>query len=239
MGSLATDRELPDIPALEVTAGNEPSVRAYDREKFHQQTFSAVPLFIKRFIDVVGALVAIIVMLPFVPILAAVIKLDSPGPVLFRQERACKNGKVFTLYKFRTMIENADDLLEQLYCMNERSGLLFKMANDPRVTRMGKILRRYSLDELPQFWNVLKGDMSLVGPRPPLMSEFEKYEGNYLRRLNVTPGITGLWQVYARRHPSAEIYLALDIEYIEKWSLWLDLRILLRTVVVVAAGTVE
>jgi exopolysaccharide biosynthesis polyprenyl glycosylphosphotransferase len=238
MSTLATDREIPNIPALKVTTETEPSIEVNDRE-IRQQPFPVIQIFLKRVIDVVGATVALIVILPFVPILAIVIKLDSPGPVFFRQKRVCKEGKIFTLYKFRTMIDGADNLLEGLCCMNERTGLLFKMANDPRVTRVGKVLRRYSIDELPQFWNVLKGEMSLVGPRPALTSEFERYEGNYLRRLKVTPGITGLWQVYARRHPSAEAYLSLDIKYIEKWSLWLDLRILLRTLVVVAAGTGE
>ena len=192
---------------------------------------------IKRVLDMVGAIAGLILTLPIAPIIAVAVKLDSPGPVFYRQKRVGKNGKVFTLYKFRTMIEGADEFLETLRPLNERTGLLFKMTNDPRTTRVGRFLRRYSLDELPQFLNVTKGEMSLVGPRPPVISEYENYTGKYFRRLDVVPGITGLWQVQARSNPSTETYLALDLEYINEWSLWLDLRILMKTVAVVAAGT--
>ena len=154
--------------------------------------------------DIVGAILALVIVLPILPIIAIAVKLDSSGPVLYRQKRVGRMGEVFTLYKFRTMIDRADSLLETLLPMNERNGLLFKMTNDPRTTRIGKYLRRYSLDELPQLWNVIKGEMSLVGPRPPVIGEYEKYEGDYFRRLEVLPGITGLWQVHARRDPSAE-----------------------------------
>ena len=184
-----------------------------------------------------GSLFAFALLLPIAPIIAIAVKLDSPGPVFYRQPRVGKNGEIFVLCKFRTMIENADNLLEVLRPMNERTGLLFKIANDPRMTGIGRFLRRYSLDELPQFWNVLKGEMSLVGPRPPLVSEYEQYDGEYFRRLDVVPGITGLWQIHARRNPSAEAYLALDLKYINNWSVGLDLLILLQTVAVVAAGT--
>lgn len=218
------------------------SSRMYCPDYFHvfeirRESITSVQLFIKRVIDIVGALFALALISPIVPIIAIAVKSDSSGPLFYQQKRVGKKGKVFTLYKFRTMIEGADKFLDILLPMNERTGLLFKMANDPRATRVGRFLRRYSLDELPQLWNVVKGDMSLVGPRPPVISEYEQYQGDYFRRLYVVPGITGLWQVHARRDPSTETYLALDLEYIDNWSLWLDLSILLQTVVVVAAGT--
>jgi lipopolysaccharide/colanic/teichoic acid biosynthesis glycosyltransferase len=135
------------------------------------------------------------------------------------------------------MVVNADKLKEDLLHRNERDGILFKISNDPRVTRAGRFLRRYSLDELPQFYNVLRGDMSLVGPRPPIATEVEQYDLSHLRRLDVLPGITGLWQVEARQDPSFDSYISLDTAYVENWSLWLDLKILARTVGVVVSGT--
>jgi lipopolysaccharide/colanic/teichoic acid biosynthesis glycosyltransferase len=135
------------------------------------------------------------------------------------------------------MVANAEQLKAALAAQNERTGILFKMKNDPRITRVGRILRKYSLDELPQLFNVLRGEMSLVGPRPPLASEVEKYELQHYRRLEVMPGLTGLWQVRARQDPSFERYVALDLAYVENWSLWLDLKILVRTAEVVFRGT--
>jgi lipopolysaccharide/colanic/teichoic acid biosynthesis glycosyltransferase len=135
------------------------------------------------------------------------------------------------------MVQDADKLKEKLAHMNERDSVLFKISNDPRITRVGRILRKYSLDELPQFYNVLRGDMSLVGPRPPIAREVEQYELDHLRRLEVLPGITGLWQVEARQDPSFDSYISLDTAYVDNWSLWLDLKILARTVGVVFAGT--
>jgi lipopolysaccharide/colanic/teichoic acid biosynthesis glycosyltransferase len=134
-------------------------------------------------------------------------------------------------------VVNADDLKPTLRHLNERRGALFKISNDPRVTRVGRILRQFSLDELPQLWNVIKGDMSLVGPRPPSIDDYEQYKEEHLRRLEVMPGITGLWQVTARHDPSFETYMRLDLEYIEKWSLWMDFNILFKTLHVVVAGT--
>jgi lipopolysaccharide/colanic/teichoic acid biosynthesis glycosyltransferase len=135
------------------------------------------------------------------------------------------------------MVQDAEQRRAELMHRNERDGVLFKITDDPRVTRLGKILRKYSLDELPQFFNVLHGDMSIVGPRPPIASEVQEYKLSHLRRLDVTPGITGLWQVQARQDPSFDSYVSLDVAYIENWSFWLDIKIILRTVVVVLAGT--
>jgi lipopolysaccharide/colanic/teichoic acid biosynthesis glycosyltransferase len=174
------------------------------------------------------------------PVLAAValgIKLESPGPVLYRAQRVGLKGRRFLCYKFRTMSQGADKLKEQLRSRNERQGAFFKIANDPRITRFGRFLRRYSLDELPQLWNVLRGEMSLVGPRPHPLDDFERYEIGDLQRLDVSPGLTGLWQVTARRDPSFERSLALDLEYIESWTLWRDFRILYKTVAVVLQGS--
>ena len=148
-----------------------------------------------------------------------------------------KKGRVFRCIKFRTMTQDADTRRAEMQHMNERDSVLFKIANDPRITGVGRFLRKYSLDELPQFFNVLKGDMSVVGPRPPLASEVQKYELSFLRRLDVLPGITGLWQVQARQDPSFDSYISLDMHYIENWNLWLDLKIMVRTIGVVLQGT--
>jgi lipopolysaccharide/colanic/teichoic acid biosynthesis glycosyltransferase len=175
--------------------------------------------------------------MPLFLVIALAIRLDSPGPILYRSERIGRKGRTFTFYKFRTMVKNADALKATMEHRNERDSVLFKITDDPRVTRVGGLLRKYSMDEIPQFFNVLFGDMSLVGPRPPLSAEVEKYELSHLRRLEVLPGMTGLWQVEARRDPSFESYISLDTAYVENWSIWLDLKILLRTVNVVVQGT--
>lgn len=205
--------------------------------ELHWESIPTVGLFVKRITDAVLSAIALGVLSPLLLALALAIKLDSRGGVLYRSKRVGRKGKTFTCYKFRTMVLNADDLKAQLHHLNERSnGLLFKMENDPRVTRLGKFLRKYSLDELPQFWNVLRGDMSLVGPRPPLPAEFDQYSLEHLRRLDVKPGITGFWQVTGRLDPSFENYMALDLEYIEKWGFWLDTRILWKTIPAVLKG---
>jgi lipopolysaccharide/colanic/teichoic acid biosynthesis glycosyltransferase len=169
--------------------------------------------------------------------IALLIRWDSPGPVLYTADRLGRKGRVFKCIKFRTMVKDADKRRGDLQHMNERDGVLFKIKEDPRLTRIGRWLRKYSLDELPQFWNVLKGEMSMVGPRPPLAAEVEKYDLAHLRRLDVLPGITGLWQVEARQDPSFDSYISLDTAYVENWSLMLDLRIMARTIGVVFAGT--
>lgn len=187
-------------------------------------------LFAKRVFDVVVSLVALVVCSPLFALLALRIKLDSDGPVFYRSRRVGKKGRVFTCYKLRTMVSNADDLKKSLRYRNEREGPFFKIENDPRVTRSGKFLRKYSLDELPQMWNVFKGDMSLVGPRPHPLDDYEQYSLDHLRRLDMRPGITGLWQVTARRDPSFEKNMSLDLAYIENWHFGRDLKILLKTV---------
>jgi len=169
--------------------------------------------------------------------IAILVKLDSEGPVLYVSERVGLNGKRFRFLKFRTMVRDADALQGSLLHLNERRGNLFKMSNDPRVTRVGRLLRRHSLDELPQFFCVLIGTMSVVGPRPCLVSEFAAYTPQQRRRVEAVPGITGLWQVEGRTNPSAEAYFALDLYYVENWSFGLDMKILLKTFSVVLAGT--
>lgn len=193
-------------------------------------------LFLKRVLDVGLSSLLLATCSPLLAVLAAWVKLDSPGPVIYRSRRVGKKGRVFNCLKLRTMVENADALKHSLRCRNERQGPFFKIADDPRVTRAGRFLRRYSLDELPQLWNVVKGDMSLVGPRPHPVDDCEKYSLDDLRRLEVKPGITGLWQVTARTDPSFQTSMELDICYIETWSLRLDLSVLLRTLLVVVAG---
>ncbi len=194
-------------------------------------------LLFKRGFDAVFSLAALAVLSPLLAAIAVAIKLDSPGPVFYSAERLGKKGRVFRCIKFRTMVHDADQRRAELLHMNERDGVLFKIYNDPRVTRLGRLLRKYSLDELPQFINVLRGDMSVVGPRPPIASEVKEYKLSHLRRLDVTPGITGLWQVQGRQDPSFASYVSLDVTYIDNWSIWLDFKIILRTIAVVLAGT--
>ena len=203
----------------------------------HRQDFPRDAFLLKRVIDILLASVALVVASPFMVAIALLIRWDSPGPVLYTADRLGRKGRVFKCCKFRTMVQDADQRRGALQHMNERDGVLFKIKADPRLTRVGSWLRKYSLDELPQFWNVLKGEMSMVGPRPPLASEVEKYDLAHLRRLDVLPGITGLWQVEARQDPSFDSYISLDTAYVENWSLMLDLRIMARTVGVVLAGT--
>jgi exopolysaccharide biosynthesis polyprenyl glycosylphosphotransferase len=205
----------------------------------HAERLPAAGLVLKRLVDVAGASVALVVLCPLLAALALLINADSEGTVLYGAKRAGRKGKVFRCYKFRTMVSNADELKEQLRKKNSREGPFFKLTDDPRITRVGRFLRRYSLDELPQLWNVLVGDMSLVGPRPHPLDDVAAYQIEHLGRLDVTPGITGLWQVTARRDPSFRRGMELDREYIRRWSLGLDLRILLRTVLAVACGSGE
>jgi exopolysaccharide biosynthesis polyprenyl glycosylphosphotransferase len=192
-------------------------------------------LFVKRLIDISVSMTALLLLAPLFAIVALAIKLDSPGPVFFRQCRLGKGSVPFACYKFRSMYQDAEAQLEKLRELNEADGPIFKMRDDPRLTRIGRLLRRTSIDELPQLWNVLINDMSLVGPRPPLPVEVEQYEDWHRRRLEVVPGLTGLWQVSGRSSLSFEEMVMLDIYYIENWSLGLDLQIMLRTVPAVIA----
>ena len=203
----------------------------------HRGHVPEVALVLKRAMDYVFSILVLILLSPVLLAIAIAIKLDSPGPVLYFSERIGKKGRVFRCIKFRTMIRDADKKRAGMMHLNERQGVLFKISDDPRITKLGRILRKYSLDELPQFFNVLRGDMSVVGPRPPIGSEVHEYKLSHLRRLDVTPGITGLWQVQARQDPSFDSYISLDVTYIENWSIWLDFQIILRTLGVVFAGT--
>lgn len=187
----------------------------------------------KRAIDVAGSALLLLVLLPLIAVVMLLIVLDSRGNPIFAQERVGRDGRTFRLFKLRTMVPDAEKRLAEIQHLNEASGPLFKIRRDPRVTRVGGFLRRTSLDELPQLWNVLRGDMSLVGPRPPLPREVAIYTPEQWRRLAVTPGMTGLWQVSGRADLTFEQAIALDLDYIDTWSLVLDLRLLLKTVLVV------
>ena len=212
----------------------KPSLMDYMGEipvmSLHREPIPANTLIIKRTIDVVLSSIALMLALPMCLLIALAIKLESRGPVLYCAPRVGKKGRKFTFYKFRTMAVDAEKQKERLRALNERSGPVFKITNDPRITRVGFWLRKFSLDELPQLWNVLKGDMSMVGPRPHPLDDYAQYRLEDLRRLDVLPGITGLWQVSARRDPSFEKNLALDLDYIENWSPLQDLKILMKTV---------
>ena len=204
-------------------------------------TFSTAPmnpirLLVKRAIDIVVSATVLLASLPILLAIAIATKLSSPGPVLFRQTRCGLNGRRFTLYKFRTMVADAEERMAQVEHLNEMSGPVFKVRDDPRITPLGRLLRRYSLDELPQLWNVLTGSMSLVGPRPPIPGEVERYERWQRRRLSMRPGLTCLWQVTGRNDVDFDRWMELDLQYIDSWSPLLDLKILARTIPVVLSG---
>ena len=202
----------------------------------HEETVPVLGPLLKRGFDVVSSAAALLVAAPLLAGIAVAVKLDSSGPAFYRAPRAGRKGITFPCFKFRTMIADADSLKEALRGRNERYGPFFKISDDPRITRLGRLLRRYSLDELPQLWNVLRGEMSMVGPRPHPLDDCQRYQLEYLRRLDVSPGITGLWQVTARHDASFQRGLALDLHYIEHWSFWSDVRILYRTAGVVLKG---
>ncbi len=193
-------------------------------------------LFIKRAADVAVSAAGLLILLPFFLIVAALIKLTSPGPVFFKQKREGVNGRIFTLYKFRSMYKDAQKRLAEVKHLNEMEGPVFKIKDDPRVTPLGCFLRKMSIDELPQLFNVFRGQMSLVGPRPPLPGEVKEYELWQRRRLSMRPGITCLWQVSGRNDIDFDTWMELDLEYIDNWSLWLDFQVLTRTIPVVLFG---
>jgi exopolysaccharide biosynthesis polyprenyl glycosylphosphotransferase len=198
--------------------------------------FSSSALVIKRAVDIVGSIACMLVTAPLMGLITLAIKIDSPGPIIFRQTRVGLDGKLFEMYKFRSMRQGAEGELEDLHELDEVDGVTFKIKKDPRTTRVGRFLRRTSLDELPQFWNVLRGEMSLVGPRPNLPEEVGCYVEWHKKRLQVPPGITGMWQVSGRSLLSFDETVLLDLYYVENWSLWLDCKILLRTVPTVLTG---
>jgi exopolysaccharide biosynthesis polyprenyl glycosylphosphotransferase len=193
--------------------------------------------FLKRLVDVVLSLMALVPLIVLTPLIALAIKLDSPGPVFYRQSRVGRSGREFGMFKFRTMRLDSEAALAKLMAERDGADLLFKMRTDPRITKVGAVLRKFSLDELPQFLNVIAGDMSVVGPRPPLPREVREYVGRAFRRLYVKPGITGLWQVSGRSDLTWEESIRLDLYYIENWSLSVDLQIMWRTVRVAFAPT--
>jgi exopolysaccharide biosynthesis polyprenyl glycosylphosphotransferase len=186
-------------------------------------------LIVKRGLDIVGSALGLVLLSPLIIGTAIVLRMREGPPVFFRQTRVGLQGRPFTIYKFRTMIPDAEEQLDDIWHLNERSGVAFKATDDPRITGVGRFLRRTSIDELPQLWNVLTGSMSLVGPRPPLPTEVEEYDVWHRRRLSMKPGITGLWQVEARHDPDFDRWVEHDLVYIDGWSVWLDLKILLRT----------
>ena len=204
-------------------------------------SFSTTPtnealMFVRRILDVLLASLLTILTLPITLLTAILIKLTSTGPVLFKQERCGLTGRLFVMYKFRSMANNSEQDRFELEALNEMDGPVFKLSRDPRVTTVGKIIRRFSIDELPQLYNVLRGDMSLVGPRPPLPQEVARYERWQRRRLSMKPGMTCLWQISGRNEVSFEDWMKLDLTYIDNWSLLLDLKILLKTLPVVLLG---
>jgi exopolysaccharide biosynthesis polyprenyl glycosylphosphotransferase len=228
---------VPDLLGFQAQSGSIETFGTVPILTLHEEQSPVLGLFLKRAADITSSLAGLFFTVPMLAVIALVIKWDSPGPVLYRALRVGKKGRNFLCYKFRTMVTDADKLKEHLLVRNEREGAFFKIKNDPRITHVGHFLRRYSLDEVPQLWNVLRGDMSLVGPRPHPCGDVEHYDLSDLRRLDVTPGMTGLWQVTARRDPSFERNMELDLEYIEKWNLWMDLRILYKTFSVVMQGS--
>jgi len=219
-----------------------PDPQALDDEfrDFDLAFSTLVRLSLKRGFDVLAASVALLVLLPLLLIIAAAIKLTDGGPIFFLQRRVGRRGETFCMLKFRSMVVHAERLRPRLEVRNESNGPVFKMRLDPRVTPIGRLIRKYSLDELPQLINVLVGEMSIVGPRPPLPSEVARYEPWHYRRFAVRPGLTCFWQVCHRRYQvSFDDWMRLDLEYVEKWTLRLDMDLLLRTFQVVLAGTGE
>lgn len=231
-----TVRIIPECQAYDIIRNSE-IARLSLVEFFGLPTFTFVssPIYhhdsilVKTIIDYIGSVILIILLSPVFLLIFVLIKLTSKGPVIFEQKRSGLNGRIFRFYKFRTMIEKAEEAKDLLDKHNEMDGPVFKIANDPRITRVGKFLRKTSLDELPQLFNVLRGEMSLVGPRPPIPSEVKEYETWQMRRLSMKPGLTCLWQVGGRNKINFNDWMALDLKYIDNWSLWLDLQIFLKT----------
>ena len=210
------------------------TVGTYPVITYHTITLNSYEQLIKRCMDIAGGLVGCILSAPFMLVTAIAIKIDSPGPVFFKQTRVGQNGRQFKIYKFRSMYIDAEERKKELMAQNEiEGGVMFKMKDDPRITRVGKVIRKLSIDELPQFFNVLGGSMSLVGTRPPTLDEVEKYKRNQWRRISIKPGLTGMWQVSGRsKIQSFDEIVELDTEYIDNWSLMLDIKLILKTVVV-------
>jgi exopolysaccharide biosynthesis polyprenyl glycosylphosphotransferase len=221
---------VPDLFELRLSHVDLGTVAGIPWVRLNENAIAGWNQVLKRAMDVVLSAWLLLCSAPLFLVLAILIKLDSPGPVYFRQVRLGKGGAPFTCYKFRSMRDGADGEVQLLETLNEADGPLFKIRADPRLTRIGRFLRRTSLDELPQLLNAFRGEMSLVGPRPPIPSEVERYEDWHRRRLEVVPGMTGMWQVSGRSQLSFDEMVMLDLYYIENWSLTLDLQILARTI---------
>ncbi len=228
-------KEKPDFNSLEwIIPFDE-----FPQNKLTEAEILDIGYFLKWTFDFGFSLLVSLVALPFFLLIGLIIKLDSKGPMIFKQERVGANGELFKIYKFRTMEDNSDRLKKNLMKFNQASGPVFKMVNDPRITRVGKFLRKTGLDELPQFWNVLRGNMSLIGPRPPLEREVREYEEWQMRRLSVKPGITCTWQIEPDRNSiDWETWVQMDLDYIDNWNLLTDMKIFFGTIksVVVAGG---
>jgi exopolysaccharide biosynthesis polyprenyl glycosylphosphotransferase len=204
---------------------------------FSPRIHSFKQIFFKRVMDIIGAVVGLAITAVVTVFLAPPLLIESPGPLFFSQIRVGKNGRRFRIYKFRSMYVDAEERKKELMAQNEMKGPMFKMEHDPRITKVGRFIRKTSIDELPQFWNILKGEMSLVGTRPPTEEEFRQYKGYHRRRLSATPGLTGLWQVSGRSNTKDfEEIVKMDVEYIDNWSLKEDIKILFKTVGVVMKG---
>lgn len=227
------------LPALWEQGEQSISVESCQKVPFltlRVDNFNATGLLYKRLLDIAGGLVGILLLIIFGPFIALAIKLDAPGPIIFKQKRMGRNGRVFNLYKFRTMVANAENLKQGLIDENQMKGSIFKLENDPRITRIGKWLRTFSIDETPQFFNVLKGEMSLVGTRPPTLDEVEAYQPQHLKRISAKPGMTGLWQVSGRNKiTDFNKIVELDCRYLDNWRFIDDLKILFKTLFVVFA----
>lgn len=228
-------RAVPDLPPGPWPDANVDYIGEVPVVTLHREPIPTAALFLKRLLDLSVAGLALVFAAPVMAVVALLIRMESAGPIIYAAERTGAKGYRFRCYKFRSMVTNADHLKDELRARNQREGPIFKIVDDPRITRVGRLIRRYSLDELPQLWNVLRGDMSLVGPRPHPVDEVNHYELHHYRRLDVKPGITGLWQITARHSPSFDLNMHLDLTYIENWSMRLDLRILLQTIRVLFA----
>lgn len=224
---------VPDLYGISMGQMRFHSIGYISLLEYYNKGIHGADLFTKRATDILLSGLGLLLLSPLFLILAIVIKLTSRGPVFYVSRRCGKDKRIFNFYKFRSMVKDAEKILDKLQDKNEMDGPVFKIKNDPRITKIGGFIRRFSVDELPQLWNVFKGDMSLVGPRPPIPEEVEKYEDWQLRRLEIKPGITCLWQIQGRNEISFRQWVDLDIWYIDHWSLWLDLKILFQTIPVV------
>jgi exopolysaccharide biosynthesis polyprenyl glycosylphosphotransferase len=223
-------------PGLAVAGGRSETLDEYEIVTMSNGPDRLLTLAVKRLLDILLGCVALLVLAPVLVVIGIAIRQEDGGPILFRQTRVGLHGRTFPMVKFRSMVPDAEARLAGLMASNAIEGHAFKVDDDPRITRTGRILRRTSLDEIPQFWNVVRGQMSLVGPRPPLPDEVAVYDLWHRRRLSMKPGITGLWQVSARLESEFDRWVELDLRYIDRWSLWLDLKIMLRTLPAMLSG---